>query len=676
VMEMADTNLENAPMEPDSNQASAVMCLEESPKDILSYPELDKVVNTRIMVLMKLEELSRERTVMIGNMDLPADARSELARQIREIRRFPTGEMACKNLHQMDAKIAAMKEAAMKGQAPAPSEAFLKTIDLAKRQWKLFVIRDELIPFLIEHAAKLSVREPLYQLLAQTSCSPQPMFGWANYTAAVEAVKRRVIPQRDVLRQRREQAPKNEVEQIQAALSKVEALISATIREINANEPAMMEVFWAAYQEGAALLTGGMVSKELQPCLRAFLRYGLIGTSPWLINPAVAKQLLDESAQYIEQLDESPKALHILYADEYIDLVARGIINPSIDEDLELNQRGSPAWLKDKNWRRIISGRIRYNTLTRLVTDLEVRVQHLTRENANLEGRLANCRRESKEREMLREKLQNHRIEMARRKIAIDYINNKLLPELDAKAKTAEAKLAETGGQADPGELARQETVRLHSVCRLCAKLKDPFPPFSLRDGFKNDCYNSRAVMLKEIRDLEICDPTIFQEILIQAKHPSQRTSARFSPYIVLGPCSGFMSFSWNPRTSVEVGRIVIPLYTQRAGILTSLLYSAFADFRWDTSKDSAGLDLLTSDTLVAAYCTVRWDFRKRAKEIRQKAGIYTQENDRKNWRRHYALYVGSAKEGGKNLFFKCVEIYNACVKYIGLPDGVKKLQR
>ena len=99
------------------------------------------------------------------------------------------------------------------------------------------------------------------------------------------------------------------------------------------------------------------------------------------------------------------------------------------------------------------------------------------------------------------------------------------------------------------------------------------------------------------------------------------------------------------------------------------------ADFRFDTSKEDAGVDLLTSETLVAAYATVRWDYRKRSKEIREKAAIYNEENDRKNWRRHYALHISSALDGGKKLFFKCPEVYEAVCKHMGLPAGVDKLE-
>ncbi|MBN2713594.1 MAG: hypothetical protein JXR97_14330, partial [Planctomycetes bacterium] len=87
--------------------------------------------------------------------------------------------------------------------------------------------------------------------------------------------------------------------------------------------------------------------------------------------------------------------------------------------------------------------------------------------------------------------------------------------------------------------------------------------------------------------------------------------------------------------------------------------------------------DLLTSDTIVAAYATVRWEYRKRSKEAREKAGIFNEENDRKNWRRHYSLYIQSALDGGKKLFFKCLECYEqVMLKYVDLPDGVERLRK
>jgi hypothetical protein len=187
---------------------------------------------------------------------------------------------------------------------------------------------------------------------------------------------------------------------------------------------------------------------------------------------------------------------------------------------------------------------------------------------------------------------------------------------------------------------------------------------------------HDRATMLAELGQIEALDTTLFKETLNHAKRAAQRIYLRQSPYVILTPVCGFLSFSWNPRGGGEVGRLVVPLYGSRPGLLTSMLPLLCADFRWDTSRESAGLDLLTSDTLVAAYATIRWDYRRIPVPAREKAGIYGKENDRANWRRHYGLFLSSALEGGKKLFYKCPEVYEAVLKYIGLPEGVQRLSK
>jgi hypothetical protein len=107
------------------------------------------------------------------------------------------------------------------------------------------------------------------------------------------------------------------------------------------------------------------------------------------------------------------------------------------------------------------------------------------------------------------------------------------------------------------------------------------------------------------------------------------------------------------------------------------ILWTTLSDFRFDTSKASAGADLMTSDTLVAKYMEVRWNLRKREREARQKAGIYMEENERTNFRRHYAIYMKSADEAGKQLFFRCPELYELIIgKFIELPAGQTVLKR
>ena len=163
---------------------------------------------------------------------------------------------------------------------------------------------------------------------------------------------------------------------------------------------------------------------------------------------------------------------------------------------------------------------------------------------------------------------------------------------------------------------------------------------------------------------------------MVSAKRKTQRIYTRHCPVFLILPSRGHTGFCWNPRAGVETGRIVLPGYTHSGRMLQSLLWVVLGDFRLVTSKAAAGIDFMTSDTLAAAYATVRWNYRKRSKEICDKASINNQETDRKNWRRHYNLYMRSAYDAGKNLFHKCPELYDSMLKYVELPDGVERLRK
>lgn len=646
----------------------------------LTSAALEKLVRTRLAILLKLEALAQDRQKLLQMPDLTPEVHSELARQARELKRFPTAEVARQNLEQMQERLKRRREGIIFGGLPPISESLTRALDLSARQWRLFVLREELVGQLLATAGALSAAEPLFELLSPASGPPPAVLGWANYATAVEAMRRWTMGQRDGLVELREQTRREDRAAIDGSLAQLNALIAAAGRELTLIEPAMVESFWTAYSQAAAALAEGAVAPHLQPPLRAFLRYGLISTAPGFIDPDLGRRLLEEAGRYIETLDESVEATHVFYADEYIDLVARGWIPPSVDEDLELNQRGSTPWLRDKAWRRSIAARARTSALQQVARQLEGQVRTLHAVNASLASHSAGLehkdRHSHSQRASAREEIHGNQIRITRAMQALERIRLHLLPEEELRGRNFGFKISELGGPYSPGELARREAERLHRVCRLCAKLKDPFPPFVLRDRFRPECVNDRDVLLREIREMESSDPTVFKESIVPSRRSGLRVDVRYSPYLVLSPCCGFLGFSWNPRTTLDAGRLVVPLYTPRAGILKMMLLNLFADFRWDTSKDSAGMDVLTSDTLVAAYGTVRWEYRHRSKDTRQKAGIYSHETDRKNWRRHYALFVTSAHEGGKKLFFKCPDIYNVAVKYLGLPDGIKPLKK
>ena len=172
-------------------------------------------------------------------------------------------------------------------------------------------------------------------------------------------------------------------------------------------------------------------------------------------------------------------------------------------------------------------------------------------------------------------------------------------------------------------------------------------------------------------------DPLVFQEPLVPSAKKIHRILMRISPVIVVAPAGGILGFMMGPRAGMECGRFVVPAYFERTGMREEILWNVISDFRFDTSKASAGVDIMNSDTLVAAYSEVRWNLRKKDKETRQKAAIYMEENERTNWRRHYSLYMKSALDSGKLLFYKCPELYELIInKFVDLPGGCEMLKR
>jgi hypothetical protein len=444
----------------------------------------------------------------------------------------------------------------------------------------------------------------------------------------------------------------------------------------------MVKEFWRVYTEAAPLILRSDLSEEEQRTLRLFLRYCAISTEAWMLSPEVAEALRADVQDVIETTDYTMNASRVFYADEYIAFVARGAITPSVDEDLELNGRHTPPWHADRLHRRRIGTIFKETALKEMAARLRRVVEKLRKNREDLElsrDKLMRSAPDYKKRSnALGQQIQKCRVEAARYERAITRIEDEYLPaQLDTRLE-AEEKLGELDFQITPDGLARKEAAALHRISRLTAKLKDPFPPFALRDNFSpgTEAVNDRATMLQELKEVERRDPVIFKEPLMQVKKISHRIYLRYCPVILLAPACGFIGYSWNPRSGNEVGRLALPVHMPRPGIRERMLHNMLADFRWDTSKASAGVDLLTSDTLVAAYSNVRWEYRRKQRETREKSAIYSEENDRQNFRRHYTLHLQSALDGGKKLFFKCPEVYDALLRYVLLPEGVEKLKK
>ncbi len=675
--------------------------------------ELVEVIEERLRVYSLLDKLERQRDELLAQENLPEDAASELQRQQRELLRLPDAKRAKANLEKMAAKLEKFltspeeKEAPEEDQKESEEQAEARKLspemavafDLAKKQWELCVGREGLEDKIVLVALPHCSGQVLLRLFREKGIEADRLFGWAVYALALESVRemtnRRRSEIRDSLRKkengkqgflqrlRGSEKDEDKVSSLQEEEAAAAARVIHITRELASSEGRMIDLFWETYAKAAHLIIDTAIKGEEGKYLRAFLRYGLLGSGKGFITPQKLDMILSECEKSRVVYDKKMDATHILYADEYLYFVAKGEITPGVDEDLELNQRNTPAWKADKAWRRIIHGRIEEAVLLESADRLQEKVDALQAEREDMQERLEKLIRGSrdfkKNHAELSQGAQHARVEGARFQRAKEKIIDEKIPKIRQAESEAREKLMGLEEYVKPDYLLGRESCNIRRLCRLLANLKESFPPFALRDNFKPDIgtVNNRDLMEKEFAELEKLDPTIFKESLIPVKKQSQRIYLRFSPVILLAPGCGFLGYSWNPRHGTETGRLTLPVYCPRGGLREKILHNMLSDFRWDTSKASAGMDLLLSETLVASYASVRWEYRRRSKEAREKAAIFNEDNDRKNWRRHYSLYLNSAIDGGRKLFFKNIEVYEqVIIKYIDLPEGVDRLRK
>ncbi|MCX7933857.1 MAG: FHA domain-containing protein [Planctomycetota bacterium] len=664
-------------------------------------PAMREVVAMRLAVFAELEALEQERQAMLGQEGLPEAAIAELRRQSREAQNLPLPESVRQQMSKQEERYAALQAKVAAGEAKPLSAAEEKARQLGLRQWQAILRRDSLSAQVESTFLPLAASEPLYRLFQRQGIAADALFAWSFYAVAVESLHRQSAAERRSLQSRLSDqesrgrgllgfwrgSAAEKTDDLQSAEREAAAFLSRCSREVAALAPLLIEAFWRVYEPAAVILARRAFRPEEEPYLRAFLRYGLLSVSPHFILPDRLAAVLADCQQPLTAWDDAMAANHVLYADEYIEAVARGWTTPAIDENLELNERQSERWKGDKAWRRLIHSRVRTAALHETRERLLQRVHALRDKQEELEAQREKLIRHApdyqKRQAELSQRIQHCRVEAARYERAVARIEDDFLPRQEEARREAEQKIKEAAekdkGDLPPEALARREAVNLRRICRLCCNLKEVFPPFALRDFFRpqSPTINDRATVIRELEKVEKADPCIFSVPLMPVKKKVHRIYLRYAPTLVIAPGCGFLAYAWNPRAGPEVGRLAVPLCLSRPQLRERMFANLFADFRWDTSKAESGVDALLSDTLVAAYATVRWEYRKSGREVREKAGIYLEENDRRNWRRHYALYLASAHEGGRKLFFKCPEVYEqVIVPYIDFPEGVERLRR
>ncbi len=703
--------------------AGAMPAHEANPDAIPLDDGLRQAVETRLFLYSFLADMKQEREQFIARRPKMPDAvKSELARQDRELDRIPSPEQAEGMIEKRRAKQAAImeriREARDKGEPPPPkpSRDMREAEEMAISQWTVCAQSGrEALPAAYAEAFRLMQDEPLAADLGRAKVDPVPLLGGGAYYLALEVLAEETKNQRQHVRTRLAALPPPEerkaggkpggmlgifgksaeaegapasgpagsyekLAEADAHLASRSAWIS---QELASLEKTLIQEFWRVYTEAALFFLPE--HESMPPAVRAFLRHGAIGFKKWWMKPEVREHIVRDCAEDVFQHLRVGRAnTGALYADEYLAAVMNLECTPALDENLEINERNSPNWKADKALRKLINARSQTTLMEELVGTLAERVNVLTSEAAVLDDKLAKLLTGIKNYKQVKNELsqnrQSYKVEITK----LTNLQNKIRNETLAALKEAETETEErfaSGELPRPGRdfLIRRECEALHKIGRLLANLKERFMPLVLREHFHvgTDAVNDRLAVLGEILEMERRDPGIFLENIVPSKKKANRVDIRISPVIVIIPSAGVLAYSWNPRARPEDGRLAVPTCFIRRRIRERQIAYLLADFRWDTSKAAAGMDIMTSETIVAAFMTVRWDWRKRSKEAREKGLIFNEQNDRTNWRRVYEAYVQTAFDSGKKLFNRNYDFYERIIgKYFDLPENVPLLRK
>ncbi len=658
-----------------------------------------EAVQIRVDLFMETEKIEALRVKMEQEFpeSLPEPVKNELARQRRELQRIPPFDALKTGLEKLDEMLKP------EGKLSAKDSLLRTTLEWARQQKKILLQRSRITLQTLRICAGYAAREPLYGLLCRHGIPADTLFGWGVYGLALKSFvseqMQRVRELRTALdgveaelknkgflgfgRKNREEALARK-QQLDEEDRKYRLLIVCANRELAAVEKSMVDEFWNIYTAAGQILVAGVEAAE-GVFLRGLLRWGALGWSRRWLPAETAKRLLADCAQPPADPVFNMEQTHLYYADELVVLVAKGLLPPTSNEDLELNQRNSPLWKADRAWRRIINCRMQEGIMQDILDRLTRETAGIRQEQGDRERELEHAHNRANDKDkrkmisQLRHAIQNCKVKAGRLERICERVEKELLPRSREDREMAQTLLNEVGIVFSPADLAAHELKCLRRNARLVAKLREPFLPYTLAERFKPEVgsVNDRSSTRSALDDAQMRDPLIFQEPLIPSAKRIHRILLRISPIIIIAPAGGILGFMLGARGGLDCGRLVLPAYVERATMREEILWNLLSDFRYDTSKASAGMDLMNSDTLVAAYAQVRWNLRKRDRELRQKAAIYTEENERTNWRRHYALYMKSALDSGKLLFYKCPELYELIVnKYIDLPGGCELLRR
>ncbi|MCC8166697.1 MAG: hypothetical protein LIQ31_11245, partial [Planctomycetes bacterium] len=686
-----------------------------------------EAIEARLALFSFLADLKQERDdLLAANPGAPDAVKSEFSRQDREMDKLPTADQCDSMIEKRTARRRDLKEKIKEAKKngtkppPRPSKLMIQAEDMAINQWTILSQSfREVLPTVFAQGYRLTGQEPLAQAIEEAGLDGKTLLGGGAYLLALGEFLEETKYNRAYVKSRLAEVEGEEKKsgggkrfglfggkddeddddededeggddtprESPEELRETEKYLGQRVNWINQEtlyiEQMLIKEFWDIYTKMALHYLPN--HEEMTVAVRAFLRHGVIGFMPWWLSPEVREFIMEDCGKdVVHHMEVSRKITNILYADEYLAAVMNMECTPAMDENLEINERNSPNWKADKALRRLINARSQKILMTELMNSLGDRIAGLEAETAKLDTRLNGLLHGQKNYKQIKNELsqqrQSYRVEVSKLTNLGKKIKEQTLANLEEVIAETEERFA-SGELPKPTRefLIERECAGVRRIGRLLANLKERFMPLVMRDNFhiNTDCVNDRLAINGEIADIERRDPAVFLEIIVPSKKRANRVDIRISPVIVLVPSAGVLAFSWNPRQKPEDGRLGIPTCFIRPRLRERQLTYLISDFRWDTSKASAGMDVMNSETIVAAFMSVRWDWRKRSKEGREKGLIYTDQNDRTNWRRVYEAYLQTAYDGGKKLYQRNYDFYERIIgRYFDMPENVELLRK
>ena len=475
-----------------------------------------------------------------------------------------------------------------------------------------------------------------------------------------------------------EEGDSPEYQEALSNLSRVATTLYILDTELSSYEKDMCEAFWSVY-EGCCtvILQDRLKNASFIRYVRAFMRFGLICDHPAMISKAQSQAILNICDEDKSDFQHQDSITNTVYPDEALVQIREGVIPPSFDEELELSGQGTPKYKYDKIVRKIYTSYFQIKVYEREKGKWGKKVTEQKAAGESAEKMQSETEKGSKEYKNFQAAIREARAEINR----VSKIVEKMDEIIETQQNTIDEQnesLKALDFKMDIKDMSANEAKTIRNFCKLMGNRKEVFLPFILRDNFKpdqNNLYN-RQVTAETLEQFENDDTTIFSTDIVNAQNPRKRVMVRFSPTVMIYPVAGNIGSCISHKNSSDPGRVIFPAMGAQQVPLRAMMLEVFADFRYRTAKEEGGMDPMKSDTIFAAYNKVLWDYRKKGKEFREKAGIYTEMKDDKNFRVHYKLYVDSMDEAGKKLFFKCHEMYEGFAKYIPLPPGTQKLSK